>query len=102
MARASILILLPLVWRVAGKMGNLELHTRVPFMLRVPWLPAAMGTSTATCSALKGFTDITAVPRLACSLKSDSRWSAVNGLAVKLSQSMHGVKGGVQNVSSTS
>ena len=27
------------------KMANLELHTRVPFMLRVPWLPKAMGHS---------------------------------------------------------
>ena len=33
-------------------MGNLELHTRVPFMLRVPWLPAAMGTSTAEIAEL--------------------------------------------------
>ena len=29
------------------KMANLELHTRVPLMLRVPWMPTTMGTSTA-------------------------------------------------------
>ena len=34
------------------KMANYELQTRVPLMIRVPWLPQTMGTSTAALAEL--------------------------------------------------